>query len=373
MSRAEPASFHHMPQLSSADFQAHQAILLELYAHTPLSEFPSRVARLLPKMIRVQFNGTTDMNYGAGTFQATREPALDPNVQSDLNARFLAHASEHPLSASQHDVLRGVSLITSHRLGRRRFARSGLYNEFYRSISVRDELGMSVPVSDSRALCFFMWREADWFHPRDLACLELLRPHILQAYHNAECLARTLGDAGLMEDLGEALARGLVSLDAQGRVRDWSQRGRQFARDYFPEWPATSHGLPDPLERWVRLHSAALIPPGKARQAFKVESTLGCLTIRLINRVHCDGYLLVFDEQKRAPGPESLQVLGLTARESVVVWWLAQGKTNPEIATILGANVLTIKKHVLNIFGKLGVETRTAAALRVAECRMQLA
>jgi DNA-binding CsgD family transcriptional regulator len=123
----------------------------------------------------------------------------------------------------------------------------------------------------------------------------------------------------------------------------------------------------------VRAESAKLMPVGKGREAFKIESAAGCLMIRLINRRDGGGYFLVFEEQKRAPGPESLQVLGLTARESVVVWWLAQGKTNPEIATILGANVLTIKKHVLNIFGKLGVETRTAAALRINECRMHLA
>jgi DNA-binding CsgD family transcriptional regulator len=47
--------------------------------------------------------------------------------------------------------------------------------------------------------------------------------------------------------------------------------------------------------------------------------------------------------------------------------WLAQGKTNSEIAIIHGNSESTVKKHVLEIFQKLGVETRTAASLRALE------
>jgi DNA-binding CsgD family transcriptional regulator len=47
--------------------------------------------------------------------------------------------------------------------------------------------------------------------------------------------------------------------------------------------------------------------------------------------------------------------------------WLAQGKTNSEIAVILGNTESTVKKHVLEIFEKLGVENRTAATLCALE------
>jgi DNA-binding NarL/FixJ family response regulator len=59
--------------------------------------------------------------------------------------------------------------------------------------------------------------------------------------------------------------------------------------------------------------------------------------------------------------------LGLTPRAGETLLWLAQGKTNSEIATILGNSESTVKKHVLEIFEKLGVETRTAASLRALE------
>lgn len=59
----------------------------------------------------------------------------------------------------------------------------------------------------------------------------------------------------------------------------------------------------------------------------------------------------------------SLTTLGLTARETEVLTWIARGKTNRDIAAILGASTGTVKKHVEHILVKLGVETRTAAAV----------
>jgi DNA-binding NarL/FixJ family response regulator len=64
---------------------------------------------------------------------------------------------------------------------------------------------------------------------------------------------------------------------------------------------------------------------------------------------------------------EPLVKLGLTARATETLLWLAQGKTNPDIATILGVTESTIKKHVQEIFERLGVETRCAATVRALE------
>jgi DNA-binding CsgD family transcriptional regulator len=54
----------------------------------------------------------------------------------------------------------------------------------------------------------------------------------------------------------------------------------------------------------------------------------------------------------------------LTAREREVLDWVAAGKTNRDIATILGASARTVEKHLERVYEKLGVETRTAAAMR---------
>lgn len=65
--------------------------------------------------------------------------------------------------------------------------------------------------------------------------------------------------------------------------------------------------------------------------------------------------------------PEPLMKLGLTPRVAETLLWLAQGKTNPDIAQILGITESTVKKHVQEIFDRLGVETRGAATVRALE------
>jgi DNA-binding CsgD family transcriptional regulator len=60
----------------------------------------------------------------------------------------------------------------------------------------------------------------------------------------------------------------------------------------------------------------------------------------------------------------------LTPRESEVLFWISQGKSNHDIGVILGAKTGTICKHVEHIFGKLSVENRTTAAVVALEtCR----
>lgn len=55
---------------------------------------------------------------------------------------------------------------------------------------------------------------------------------------------------------------------------------------------------------------------------------------------------------------------GLTRRESEVMQWLAAGKTDRDIAQIIGCSPRTVHKHLQRIYTKLGVETRTAAVMR---------
>ncbi|MGH8795970.1 MAG: tetratricopeptide repeat protein, partial [Caldimonas sp.] len=56
--------------------------------------------------------------------------------------------------------------------------------------------------------------------------------------------------------------------------------------------------------------------------------------------------------------PEDLRALGLTPREAEVLYWVAQGKTNQEVALILATGMPAVKKHLGSIYRKLGVENR---------------
>jgi DNA-binding CsgD family transcriptional regulator len=55
---------------------------------------------------------------------------------------------------------------------------------------------------------------------------------------------------------------------------------------------------------------------------------------------------------------------GLTAREAEVLRWVAAGKSDAQIGAILRISARTVQKHLQNVYDKLGVESRTAAASR---------
>jgi DNA-binding NarL/FixJ family response regulator len=62
-----------------------------------------------------------------------------------------------------------------------------------------------------------------------------------------------------------------------------------------------------------------------------------------------------------------LEGLGLTPREAEVLLWVAQGKSNGDIAIILGCAENTVKVHLARVFEKLGFENRNAATVRALE------
>jgi DNA-binding NarL/FixJ family response regulator len=68
-------------------------------------------------------------------------------------------------------------------------------------------------------------------------------------------------------------------------------------------------------------------------------------------------------EQRRAAlSPAGLESLNLSPREAEILFWVAQGKTNPEIAIILGIGRATVKTHLDHILVKTDSSNRLGAA-----------
>ena len=87
------------------------------------------------------------------------------------------------------------------------------------------------------------------------------------------------------------------------------------------------------------------------------------LRIHYVGRLSSDEFLLRLAQGTASDSPDELsKQLGLTVREGEVLSWLSKGKTNRDIAQILGLSPRTIDKHLEQIYSKLGVENRTAAA-----------
>jgi ATP/maltotriose-dependent transcriptional regulator MalT len=72
----------------------------------------------------------------------------------------------------------------------------------------------------------------------------------------------------------------------------------------------------------------------------------------------------VIEIPRHAP-PANALVEPLTAREREVLLLLLEGTDNRGIAHKLVLSVNTVKKHVMNIYGKLGVQSRTQAVAKV--------
>ena len=69
---------------------------------------------------------------------------------------------------------------------------------------------------------------------------------------------------------------------------------------------------------------------------------------------------------------EALSALGLSRRESEVLAWVAQGKTNSEIAAALGINLGTVKKHLAALQGRLPGLLQAYKSLGIITCDIGL-
>ncbi len=142
--------------------------------------------------------------------------------------------------------------------------------------------------------------------------------------------------------LSQSLDRAVVLADTAGRIVFSSRLAENLLHKYFPG------------------RIAGVLPAGLG--------TSGPLVARRFAEPgRNDLVLLVLEEPNTPPGPAALLTLGLTPREAEVLYWMAQGKSNPDIATILGASVRTVHKHAEHIFQKLGLETRGAATVAALE------
>jgi DNA-binding NarL/FixJ family response regulator len=70
-----------------------------------------------------------------------------------------------------------------------------------------------------------------------------------------------------------------------------------------------------------------------------------------------------WDDHRQADALWRLRQLGLTARESEVLFWMTEGKQNREIAAILGLRLGTVQDHVAAVLAKLEQENRHAATV----------
>jgi DNA-binding response OmpR family regulator/DNA-binding CsgD family transcriptional regulator len=149
--------------------------------------------------------------------------------------------------------------------------------------------------------------------------------------------------------LAQSLDRALLVADGDGRVVFQTLRATHLLHQHLPS------------------HQPGRLPE-ELRGVDKFVSPAGTLLVRRFIGPGVEPLtVLQLTEEAAPPGPKELTALGLTPRQAEVLYWIAQGKTNSEVAVILGTSPRTVDKHVEQLLERLGVENRLAAAARAAD------
>jgi DNA-binding NarL/FixJ family response regulator len=181
-----------------------------------------------------------------------------------------------------------------------------------------------------------------------------------------EMLARIrvhLANARLTQSARAALdvsGRYLLAVNGAGRLMWATPQAQRLLSDALAG-ESDEVVLPDPIPQWLEQARR-----GKAGSKATIMATLPGnepLRLQYMGKLGANEFLLRLAKDSGTDAPaEFSSELGLTTREGEVLSWLSKGKTNRDIAQILGLSPRTVDKHLEQIYAKLGVENRTAAA-----------
>jgi DNA-binding CsgD family transcriptional regulator len=339
--------------------------LAPLYEAQTLESLPNHLLQFLRRVISSDAVAYNEVNLRRPRVKVAVD-AVELGAPEFINA-LAAHINEHPLVRHQVDTGDPSARKISDFISKAKFHNSALYQEVYRHIGAEDQFALSVHAADDTIVALAMNRSRRSFTEKERATLNLLQPHFAQVYRNAQVLSQLQTQLYAVRAQMDKLPVGLVVLDSKLRIKFATAQAHRQLRQYFNH-RHTTRSLPEILRVWI---SKASQWQGQALPAavnsFSLDSARGKLTVRLVREQGSIESMLLLEETCQPLSVKTLSPLGLTARETEVLLWVARGKSNPEIGIILDAAPRTIQKHLEHIFFKLGVESRTAAARRAWE------
>jgi DNA-binding NarL/FixJ family response regulator len=182
-----------------------------------------------------------------------------------------------------------------------------------------------------------------------------------------EMLARIrvhLANARMTQSAQTALdvsGRFLMAVSGQGKIVWATPQAQKLLSDNLPAGAGDQLVLPPPMLQW--LEQAQKGKAGAKTPALASFPNNEALRLQYMGKLGPNEFLLRLAKDSGAATPQEFSKdLGLTSREGEVLSWLSKGKTNRDIAQILGLSPRTVDKHLEQIYSKLGVENRTAAA-----------
>jgi DNA-binding CsgD family transcriptional regulator len=153
--------------------------------------------------------------------------------------------------------------------------------------------------------------------------------------------------------------RYLLAVNSQGKIVWATPQAQKLLSDNLGAGSTDGMVLPESLQHWLELAQKGK-GGSKAVASFPDNPEL---RLNYMGKAGQNEFLLRLAKDAGANLPAQFSSeLGLTTREGEVLSWLSKGKTNRDIAQILGLSPRTVDKHLKQIYAKLGVENRTAAA-----------
>lgn len=241
-----------------------------------------------------------------------------------------------------------------------RFWDSESFAVFYRPAASRYSLSALLsPPGFAPMISIDIDRDATDFTAEEVACFELLRPHLREAYERICAIERARRGMTARRRWRPGGAAEHVTFDA--RLRQGT--GRPAALN-----SALDFALPRSFAEAVWLHYGSFerddFAPGQGWDLSRtVSDPAGDITLRMVWDPAADHTILSARPGAALDQRLRLRELGLSAREAEVLFWLAEGKSNDVIGELLSLSARTVQKHVENVHRKLGVESRTAAAV----------
>ena len=159
----------------------------------------------------------------------------------------------------------------------------------------------------------------------------------------------------------DVAGRSLLATDAAGRLLWRTPQAAELLVSFRLAGGEQTAGLaPDIIEP---IQSLITGDDGIGKPPAKLESGGRTLEIRYVGQTGADEFYFRLSEPSNESEAKMLKTsLGLTTRESEILVWISRGKPNRDISDILNISPRTVNKHLEQVFAKLGVETRSAAA-----------
>jgi DNA-binding CsgD family transcriptional regulator len=355
------------------DVEAVLRVLPELYAVQSPADLPQRVLHAVKALVPADLIGYDQIDLRTGQIVSMSEP-LSSLWQGLLEA-FAAHHADHPCKADYERTGSGRARLISDFCSAREWEATGLFNECYRPQGLRDQLSIALtqPTPGS-VVSVALNRPRRNFRERDKAVLDLLRPHLMQAYRIAyrfeqyEALLReqNKGAVPLPRRCGTVQVR-MPRLAIEVLGGD----ARALLDDFFPGWGRMPAVLPadlaGPVTAMLARHGRSEMLRCSRTVTLQARGRLLEVTIRLAEpaaaRDAWDLCLLLEEIAGATDGAAGRAVL--SAREQEISRLLRLGLSNKEIAAQLDISPKTVGKHLENIFTKLGVTSRAAVVAAV--------